>query len=193
MSRTAVDQTLTTHAVARLCGVSPGTVVRWIESGRLPAFRTPGGHRRVQRSALLSFCRQHNVPMLEPGNSRRAILVVDDEPLIRGSMVELLAELVPGVPVLTAEDAFQAGQLFDRHHPCLVFLDLVLPGLDGFQLFEYIASTEEGADTAVVAITGSARRGLRQRAEEAGIQRFLRKPFTTESVRRVLEEFLPDE
>lgn len=193
MARKTPSSTLTTHEVARLCGVSPGTVVRWVESGRLQAYRTPGGHRRVMRTALLSFCRQYDVPMLEPGASMRAIMVVDDEPVIRGSMVELLGQLAPGVPVLTAEDAFQAGQLFDQHHPCLVFLDLVLPGLDGFQLFEYISSTEVGRETIVVAITGSARRGLRQRAEEVGIHRFLRKPFTTESVRRVLEDFLPEE
>lgn len=193
MARKTPSQYLTTHDIARLCGVSPGTVVRWIEAGRLNAYRTPGGHRRVLRSALLSFCSQYNVPMLEPGASRRAIMIVDDEPVIRGSMVELLGQLAPGVPVLTAEDAFQAGQLYDQHHPCLVFLDLVLPGLDGFQLFEYICSTEKGADTVVVAITGSARRGLRLRAEEAGIHRFLRKPFTTESVKRILEDFLPDE
>lgn len=42
-------------AVARLLGVHPGTVTRWVEEGRLKAIRTPGGHRRIARSELDRF------------------------------------------------------------------------------------------------------------------------------------------
>ncbi len=184
-------QTLTTDEVARLCGVSRPTVVRWIESGRLDAYRTPGGHRRILRPALDAFCRRHGVPLVEPGQTRAAIMVVDDEPVIRGAMVELLAEIAPGVPVLTAEDAFQAGQLFAAHQPRLIFLDLMLPGLDGFRFHEHLTANPGGLDTVVVAITGAQQYGLEQRVRAQGIQHFLRKPFSSESVRRLVERYLP--
>ena len=41
--------------VAKRCGVSNTTVLRWIGSGRLPAFRLPGGHYRIERHAFSSF------------------------------------------------------------------------------------------------------------------------------------------
>lgn len=40
---------LTTQQVAELFAVAPSTVVKWADSGRLPCFRTPGGHRRFYR------------------------------------------------------------------------------------------------------------------------------------------------
>ena len=45
--------------VARRCGVSNTTVLRWIGSGRLPAFRLPGGHYRVARNAFSSLLTGH--------------------------------------------------------------------------------------------------------------------------------------
>ena len=47
--------------VAKHCGVSNTTVLRWIGSGRLPAFRLPGGHYRVERHAFSSFLTRHTM------------------------------------------------------------------------------------------------------------------------------------
>ena len=47
--------------VAKHCGVSNTTVLRWIDSGRLPAFRLPGGHYRVERHAFSSFLTRHTM------------------------------------------------------------------------------------------------------------------------------------
>jgi MerR family transcriptional regulator, light-induced transcriptional regulator len=47
--------------VARLLGVSPKTVTRWCVEGRLTAFRTPGGHRRIPADALVAFLREMGV------------------------------------------------------------------------------------------------------------------------------------
>jgi excisionase family DNA binding protein len=45
--------------VAKRCGVSNTTVLRWIDSGRLPAFRLPGGHYRIDRHSFSSFLTRH--------------------------------------------------------------------------------------------------------------------------------------
>ena len=54
---------LTTGAVARHCGVSKVTVLRWIENGNLKAFRLPGGQNRIHREDFYSFAEQHNIPL----------------------------------------------------------------------------------------------------------------------------------
>ena len=46
---------LTTGQVARLCGVTPDTVLKWVKKGKLPASRTPGGHYRIARQAIDSL------------------------------------------------------------------------------------------------------------------------------------------
>ena len=191
MSRPRHRTAFTTAEVAHHIGVSKSTVVRWIEAGDLEAFRTPGGHRRVTRAALDAFCRGHGVPLVQPLSDRRSVLVVDDEPRVRAAIVQLLNLLDPSVPVLTAEDAFQAGQLFAEHQPAIVLLDLVLPGMNGFHFYDHLMREEGGPETAVVVITGDMRDHIETRARELGIQRFLHKPLTSAAITKILDEFLP--
>ena len=52
-----------THSAARFCRVTPMTIIRWIEEGRIKAYKTPGGHRRIMRADLEDFCRRSQIPM----------------------------------------------------------------------------------------------------------------------------------
>ncbi len=54
---------LTTGAVARLCGVSKVTVLRWIEKGNLAAFKLPGGQNRIHRDDFIAFANKHGIPL----------------------------------------------------------------------------------------------------------------------------------
>jgi len=59
------ERLYTTHEIADLLQVDPSTVSKWIDKGLLPAFRTPGRHRRVQRAHLTDFLRAHRMPVPE--------------------------------------------------------------------------------------------------------------------------------
>jgi excisionase family DNA binding protein len=54
---------LTTGVVARHCGVSKVTVLRWIEKGNLMAFRLPGGQNRIHRDDFFTFAAKHSIPI----------------------------------------------------------------------------------------------------------------------------------
>jgi excisionase family DNA binding protein len=54
---------ITTSFVAEHCGVSTVTVLSWIEELRLPAFRLPKGHYRIQRDDFFRFMEKNNMPM----------------------------------------------------------------------------------------------------------------------------------
>jgi len=54
---------LTTGVVARHCGVSKVTVLRWIEKGNLTSFRLPGGQNRIHRDDFFAFATRHSIPI----------------------------------------------------------------------------------------------------------------------------------
>jgi excisionase family DNA binding protein len=56
-------QYLTTGAVARSCGVSKVTVLRWIEKGNLVAFQLPSGQNRIHRNEFFNFAAKHQIPL----------------------------------------------------------------------------------------------------------------------------------
>ena len=55
----------TTFEAAKLCHVSPLSIINWVNAGRLPAFRTPGGHRRIRREDLVRIMRDTGMPLPE--------------------------------------------------------------------------------------------------------------------------------
>jgi excisionase family DNA binding protein len=54
---------LTTGTIARYCGVSKVTVLRWIDKGELTSFRLPGGQNRILREDFYNFADRHGIPV----------------------------------------------------------------------------------------------------------------------------------
>jgi excisionase family DNA binding protein len=57
-----IPEYITVGFIAKRCGVSNTTVLRWITTGRLPAFRLPGGHYRVERDNFSEFLTKYSMP-----------------------------------------------------------------------------------------------------------------------------------
>lgn len=53
----------TTHKAAKLLQVDPSSIAAWVDQGKIHAFRTPGGHRRIRRSDLIAFLKHYKMPV----------------------------------------------------------------------------------------------------------------------------------
>jgi len=188
----------TTFEAAKLCHVSPLSIINWVNAGRLPAFRTPGGHRRIRRDDLARFMRDNGIPLpddLRDGSGRPRVLVVDDEASIRDVLADTLASR-PNNPyeVTSAADGFEAGRLVATFRPDVVLLDLRMPGLDGFQVCRTIKGDSDTASIIVVAMTGYHTPETEARILDCGAVRCLAKPIepsvVAASVDAVLEQNL---
>jgi len=176
----------TTFEAAKLCHVSPLSIINWVNAGRLPAFRTPGGHRRIRRDDLARFMRENGIPLpedLRDGSGRPRVLVVDDEASIREVIAASLASR-PTQPyeVMTAADGFEAGRLVATFRPDVVLLDLRMPGLDGFQVCRTIKADPETSSTIVIALTGYHTPETEARIVECGAVRCLAKPIEPSAI-----------
>jgi excisionase family DNA binding protein len=180
----------TTFEAAKLCHVSPLSIINWVNAGRLQAFRTPGGHRRIRRDDLVRFMRDNGIPLpdeLRDGSGRPRVLVVDDEAAIRNVIAESLATRSAPYEVMTAADGFEAGRLVATFHPDIVLLDLRMPGLDGFQVCRTIKADPETSSTIVIAMTGYFTPETEVRIVECGALRCLAKPMEPSAVAAVID------
>ncbi len=147
----------TTFEAAKLCHVSPLSIINWVNAGRLAAFRTPGGHRRIRKEDLVRFMRENGIPVpetLREGSGRPRVLVVDDDAAIREVVAEHMSTRLRPFEVMTAADGFEAGRLVATFRPDVVLLDLRMPGMDGFQVSRAIKADPDSAATIVIAMTG---------------------------------------
>jgi CheY-like chemotaxis protein len=117
------------------------------------------------------------------------ILVVDDH--IDGllSLCALLQTL--GYDVASTHDAMQAMALAARFCPDLIFLDIGMPGLSGYDLAQVLRADSRFAELPIVAVTGYGRREDKERAREAGFTAHLTKPADVEDILATIRRLMP--
>ena len=108
------------------------------------------------------------------------ILVIDDSKTIRRTAETLLAK--EGCEVFTAVDGFDALSKIADHHPDIIFVDIMMPRLDGYQTCSLIKNNQVFKDTPVIML--SSKDGLfdRARGRLVGSEQYLTKPFTKEEL-----------
>src|SRR5436190_23362897 len=118
------------------------------------------------------------------------VLVVDDEPIVRDVVARYLQR--EGFETLEAADGLQAQALVREHEPALVVLDLMLPGMDGLQLCQWIRGRSQ---LPVIMLTARAEEADRIVGLELGADDYVTKPFSPRElaarVRTVLRRARP--
>ncbi len=172
---------LTTGEAAKYCGVNFRTVIRWIERGKLKAYKLPGrGDHRIQVDDFVSFMRENQIPVPEElAGTNRTILVIEDQPEMAAAIRRVLKRA--GYEVEIAQDGFVAGAMLSRMNPSLITLDLKMPGIDGYQVLSYIREHEDHSHAKVLVISAETQEGL-DRARAAGANDILPKPFDNEDL-----------
>ena len=114
------------------------------------------------------------------GSKRLVILVVDDSATIRRAAETMLTN--EGYEVICAENGFEALSKITRHHPDLIFVDIMMPRLDGYQTCAIIKNNSEFRDTPVVMLTSKDGLFDKARGRVVGSDQYLTKPFTREEL-----------
>ena len=114
----------------------------------------------------------------------RKVLIIDDEkPTL--AMFELFLEAY-GFEVLTALKGEEGIAVFEAEHPSIVFTDIKMPGMDGFEVLKRIKAISPGA--VVVMITGHGDRELEKKALDLNATAFIHKPVQKEAIDAALEK-----
>ena len=114
------------------------------------------------------------------------VLVVDDSATIRRSAETMLAN--EGCRVVTAENGFEALSQVTRHKPDMIFVDIMMPRLDGYQTTAIIKNNEDFRDTPVIMLTSKDGLFDKARGRVVGSDLYLTKPFTRDELLSAVEE-----
>ena len=150
------SDSLTTREASKRLGVSLRTVQLWVESEVLPAWKTPGGHRRIPLAAIESFRERQEAAFQRPlrahAGSLDVLLVEDDEfqrTLIGGQLQAALPEIV----LRLASDGFEALVRAGQRVPDVLVTDILMPGMDGIALLHRLRNVPEFASTRLVVVS----------------------------------------
>jgi signal transduction histidine kinase/ActR/RegA family two-component response regulator len=138
----------------------------------------------------VSKSREESPRVLEiaPDQPTYKILTVDDQPINRQLLIKLLSPL--GFEVKEASDGKEAIAIWEEWEPQLIFMDMRMPVMDGYEATKYIKSTTKGNATAIIALTASVLEEEKAIVLSLGCDDFLRKPFVEHTIFEALAKHL---
>ncbi|MEG4440439.1 ATP-binding protein [Microcoleus sp. AT9_B5] len=125
---------------------------------------------------------------LVPGQLSYKILTVDDKSINRQLLIKLLSPL--GFEMKEASNGQEAIVIWDEWEPHLIWMDMRMPVMDGYEATKYIKSTTKGNATAVIALTASVLEEEKAIVLSAGCDDFVRKPFVEHTIFDALAKHL---
>ena len=183
---------LTTGQIAEYCHVTMRAVLKWVDEGKLKAYRTPGKHSRVEVADFIEFLNSYDMPvppeLLEDGGKARILIVDDDKEMVNSIRRMLLLE--NRYVIEAAYDGFQAGEKFAEFQPDVVILDIKMPGLDGYQVCAQIRQNEENKEVKIIAVSGIVGVVGGEKILAAGADEYLPKPFDNQELKKRIEKLL---
>jgi excisionase family DNA binding protein len=175
---------LTLGQAAKYLGVAQSTIRKWSDQDQLPAFYTPGGHRRFKRRDLETFVARSGRPGTRPGPM---VLIVDDDANLRAYVrTSLEAE---GYSVREADSAKEGLAALDKEPPDLILLDVMMPEVDGWQMLQHVQERHGVGAIPVIMFSGQVDEA--EQAVQRGAQRFVGKPFDPDQLVESTKQLLP--
>jgi excisionase family DNA binding protein len=188
----APPEWLTLGQAAKYLGVAQSTMRKWSDLGRVPAFYTPGGHRRYRRSDLDQFLDRSGPNSGGGGyapSSGPLVLIVDDDERVREYVrVNLEAE---GYTVREAGSAEEGLAVLGEQSPDLILLDVMMPQVDGWEMLRRVQEHTGVGAIPVIMFSGKVDEQTAGEARARGAQAFIGKPFDPRSLIESTKQLLP--
>ncbi len=150
------------------------------------ALGTGENHPRLREASRSQ--RNRSILGLVPGQPIYRILIVDDKPINRQLLIKMLNPL--GFQLREASNGEEAIKLWATWYPHLIWMDIRMPGMDGYTATKHIRSTPQGADTIIIALTASVLEEERYITFASGCNDFLPKPFREQDIFDTLAKYL---
>jgi excisionase family DNA binding protein len=183
-------EVFTTQQAANLLGISVTSVQQLVESGEIEAWKTKGGHRRIPLAAIQAFKAssfaegQHGG---SPGQDERlVVLVVEDNPLQRGIYEAQFGAWNFPVRARLCDNGYKALIDIAKDKPDVLLLDIVMQGIDGYEVMQTVLSYPELADIQIAIVTSLGPADLAERGGLPAGVTYFPKPIVYEELRGYL-------
>jgi excisionase family DNA binding protein len=180
-----VKKYLSPAEVAELLMVTPTTVRRWSNSGKLNSLHSPGGHRRFLKEDIDTFASEQGISLVRTVVTRRKILVIDDDVAVADLLQEIISDS-SDAEVCTVNSGFEAGLKVKAFMPDTIITDIMMPGMDGIAVCKMLKSQPSTRNIRIIGITGYYSEENVNNLLNAGAETCLKKPINIPELLSVL-------
>jgi excisionase family DNA binding protein len=188
----------------KILGLSRTSIQKLVDSGKLPAVKTNGGHRRILRSSIEALNQKmgHKAMLRlassQPGGMQHMtdahtdqqqlhVLIVEDDEPTASVLVALIEAHYPDIKCTVAVDGLDAVLQLERVRPRILITDLNMEPFDGFRLLNMVSSRAEYRSISTVVLSGLSPAQIEQRGGLPSEVLFLQKPMSIDRLRGFLD------
>lgn len=142
---------LSTREAATALGISLGTVQKMVESGVLEAWKTEGGHRRIPTSAIREHLAQRQGGKVP--SAMLDVLVAEDNPIFQTLYQSALEKWDFPIKLRIVDNGFDGLLQVGSCQPDVLITDLMMPGMDGFDMIRRLRSNKDLANMVIVVVS----------------------------------------
>ncbi|MDN2710447.1 response regulator [Janthinobacterium sp. SUN118] len=190
------DDVCTTQKAAELLGISVTSVQQLVEAGVIEAWKTKGGHRRIPLSAVHAYksgYTQHSQESRAPRPARQdgglrapSILVIEDHPIERALYQKQIASWGLQASLRFCENGYQALLEIARDQPDILLSDIIMEGIDGYEVIRTILADPLLADMHIAMLSSLSPEALDERGGVPPGVVFFSKPVNYDELRGYL-------
>jgi excisionase family DNA binding protein len=154
-NKTGADY-ITTYQAAEMLGLSRGTVQQMVESGVLVAWKTEGGHRRVSVASVKDQIRRRGASSSLPRAQTPAlsVLIAEDDVNLQKLYEMNIANWGMPVALQIVGNGFEGLVQIGQQAPDVLILDLMMPGIDGFEMLRTLRANPALTAMDIIVVTG---------------------------------------
>ena len=195
----ANQDVMTTREAGEVLGVAVRTVQLWVEAGVLPAWRTAGGHRRISREAVENLLAERkNDLSAESGTAELAqrplkLLLVEDDPNLLHLFSAVVRSWAVPIDLTTATNGFEGLIRIGEMRPDIVVTDLMMPGMDGFEMLRALKKPGSGfASLKVLVVSALGQEELDERGGLPDGVTYFQKPVNYVNLQALVQKHVND-
>ena len=188
----------TTQRAAEILGISVTSVQQLVEAGVIEAWKTKGGHRRIPLAAVQAYKggatgQETRVGRMRPaGGTPVSILVIEDIPLQRALYDKQISSWGLQADLRFCENGYQALIEIARHKPDILLADIVMEGMDGYEVIRTIMADPQLADMHIAMLSSLSTEDLAERGGVPPGVVFFSKPVNYDELRGYLRACCAD-
>ncbi|MDP2832810.1 MAG: response regulator [Pseudomonadota bacterium] len=159
------DPYCSTSQAAKMLGVSLGTAQNMVEEGVLDAWKTSGGHRRIKRESVMALLARRGSAQVAPavGEGGLSLLIAEDDAFLQKLYRKTMDSWGLPISIEIVGNGFDALMVVGQRVPDVLIVDLIMPGMDGFELVRALHGNPALSSTDIIVVSSMSREDIGKR------------------------------